>query len=61
MGKLTQLTVRINSTFQIQIDTIRSVTQDLEKVETTIAIKKAKLKNSKDVQEIDRFWQNFKL
>jgi hypothetical protein len=44
----------LNSTFQIQIDAIRSVAQDLEKVETTIALKKAKLKNSKDVQEIDR-------
>jgi len=32
----------LNSTFQIQIDAIRSVAQDLEKVETTIALKKAK-------------------
>jgi len=46
----------LNSTFQIQIVVvaISSVAQDLEKVETTIALKKAKLKNSKDVQEIDR-------
>jgi hypothetical protein len=47
----------LNSSFQIQIVVvvaIRSVAQDLEKVETTIALKKAKLKNSKDVQEIDR-------
>jgi ABC-type Mn2+/Zn2+ transport system ATPase subunit len=34
--------------------TISSVAQDLEKVETTIALMKAKLKNSKDVQEIER-------
>lgn len=46
----------LNCTFQIQIVVvaIRSVAQDLEKVETTIALKKAKLKNSKDIQEIDR-------
>jgi hypothetical protein len=28
--------------------------QDLEKIETTIALKKAKVKNSKDVQETDK-------
>jgi hypothetical protein len=48
----------LNSSFQIQIVVvvvaIRSVAQDLEKVETTIALKEAKLKNRKDVQEIDR-------
>ena len=32
---------KLNSTFQIQIDAIRSVAQDLENVETTIALKKA--------------------
>ncbi len=44
----------LNSTFQIQIVVvvaISSVAQDLEKVETTIALKKAKLKNSKDVRD----------
>lgn len=38
----------INSTFQIQIDAIRSV-DDLENVESLIKQKKELLKNSKDV------------
>jgi hypothetical protein len=43
----------LNSTFQIQIlVAISSVAQELEKVETIIELKKAKLKNTKDVQEI---------
>jgi hypothetical protein len=53
----------LNSSFQIQIVVvvaIRSVAQDLEKVETTIALKKAKLKNRKDVQEIDRLLAELK-
>ena len=45
----------INSTFQIQIDAIRSV-DDLEKVEAIIMQKKALLKNSKDVHESDRLF-----
>ena len=45
----------INSTFQIQIDAIRSV-DDLEKVEAIIMQKKALLKNSKDVHESDRLY-----
>jgi hypothetical protein len=45
----------INSTFQIQIDAIRSV-DDIEKVESIIVQKKALLKNSKDVQETDRLF-----
>ena len=45
----------MNSTFQIQIDAIRSAaTDDLEKVEAIITQKKELLKNSKDIQEIDR-------
>ena len=37
----------VNSTFQLQIDAIRSV-NDIEKVELIILEKKAQLKNSKD-------------
>jgi hypothetical protein len=44
----------INSTFQLQIDAIRSAAQDLEKVEALIMQKKGLLKNSKDIQETDR-------
>jgi len=43
----------VNSTFQVQIDAIRSV-DDMEKVEFIIKEKKALLKNSKDVYESDR-------
>jgi hypothetical protein len=43
----------INSTFQIQLDAIRSV-DDLENVESLIKQKKELLKNSKDVKETDR-------
>jgi hypothetical protein len=43
-----------NSTFQIQIEAIRSAADDLEKVEAIIKQKKALLKNSKDIQETDR-------
>jgi hypothetical protein len=45
----------VNSTFQIQIDAIRSV-NDIEKVESIILEKKALLKNSKDVDEADRLF-----
>ena len=44
----------LNSTFQIQIDTIRSAAQDLEYVEVLIKQKKELLKNSKDIKEMDR-------
>jgi hypothetical protein len=46
----------VNSTFQIQIDAIRSASQDLEKVGFIIIEKKALLKNSKDVHESDRLF-----
>jgi hypothetical protein len=44
----------VNSTFQIQIDAIRSAANDLENVESLIKQKKELLKNSKDIQETDR-------
>jgi hypothetical protein len=44
----------LNSTFQIQIDAIRSAAQDLENVEALIKQKKELLKNSKDLKETDR-------
>ena len=44
----------VNKTLQIQIDAIRSAADDLEEVEDIIAQKKEQLKNSKDIQEIDR-------
>src|SRR5215210_7696043 len=43
----------VNSTFQIQIDAIRSAAQDLENVEALIKRKKELLKNSKDIKETD--------
>jgi hypothetical protein len=43
----------VNKTFQIQIDAIRSVGNDIEQVESIIMQKKALLKNSKDVHESD--------
>ena len=43
----------VNTTFQVQIDAIRSV-DDMEKVEFIIKEKKALFKNSKDVYESDR-------
>ena len=46
---------QINSTFQIQIDAIRSV-DDIEKVESIIMQKKSLLKNSKDVHESERLY-----
>jgi hypothetical protein len=45
----------VNSTFQLQIDAIRSV-DDIEKVEFIIKEKQALLKNSKDVHESDRLF-----
>jgi hypothetical protein len=47
---------QVNSTFQIQIDTIRSAADDLEKVETIIKQKKALLKNSKDISESEELF-----
>jgi hypothetical protein len=44
----------LNSTFQIQIDAVRSAAKDLENVESIIKQKKELLKNSKDIQETDR-------
>jgi hypothetical protein len=44
----------VNSTFQLQIDAIRSVDDDIEKVESIILQKKALLRNSKDVHESER-------
>ena len=41
----------LNSTFQVQIDTIRSAAYDLENVEPLIKQKKELLKNSKSVYE----------
>jgi hypothetical protein len=47
----------VNSTFQLQIDAIRSVdNNDIEKVETIISHKRNLLKNSKDVHETDRLF-----
>lgn len=44
----------VNKTLQIQIDAIRSAAEDLEEVEDIIAQKKELLKDSKDIQEIDK-------
>jgi hypothetical protein len=46
----------VNSTFQLQIDAIRSVDDDIEKVKFIIQEKKALLRNSKDVHESDRLF-----
>ena len=47
----------VNSTFQIQIDVIRAISEyNIEKVESIISQKKAQLKNSKDVHESDRLF-----
>jgi len=46
--------LEVNSTFQLQIDAIRSVDDhDIEKVEFIIKEKKVLLKNSNDVHESD--------
>lgn len=47
---------QVNSTFQLQIDAIRSIDDDIEKVETIISRKRTLLKNSKDVHESDRLY-----
>jgi hypothetical protein len=41
---------------QLQIDAIRSASDDIEEVEAIIAEKKELLKNSKDVYETDRLF-----
>src|SRR5215216_3671026 len=46
----------VNKTLQIQIDAIRSVDDDIEKVDSMILQKKALLKESKDVHEPDRLF-----
>jgi hypothetical protein len=46
----------VNTTFQLQIDAIRSASDDIEKVEFIIKEKKALLKNSNDVYESDRLF-----
>lgn len=47
----------VNSTFQLQIDAIRSIEDDdIENVESFILEKKTLLKNSKDVHESDRLF-----
>jgi hypothetical protein len=44
----------VNSTFQLQIDAIRSVDDDIELLEPIILQKKTLLKNSKEMLESDR-------
>jgi hypothetical protein len=46
----------VNKTFQLQIDAIRSVDDDIEKVEFIILQRRTLLKNSKDVDESDRLF-----
>lgn len=46
----------VNNTFQLQIDVIRSVDNDIEKVECIILQKKALLRNCKVVHESDRLF-----
>jgi hypothetical protein len=47
----------VNSTFQIQINAIRSIGDyDIVKLEAIIKQKKAQLKNSKDVRESERLF-----
>jgi hypothetical protein len=46
----------VNNTFQLQIDVIRSVDNDIEKVECIILQKKALLRNCKDVHEFNRLF-----
>ena len=46
----------VNKTFQMQIDAIRSIEDDIENVESIILEKKALLKNTKDVHESDRLF-----
>jgi hypothetical protein len=45
----------VNKDLQIQIDAIRSVDEDSEKVKSLILLKKTLWKDSKDVHESGRF------
>jgi hypothetical protein len=46
---------QVNSTYQTQIDAIRSIDDyDIEKVESIILQKKEMLKNSKDIRETEK-------
>lgn len=46
----------VNSTFQIQIEAIRTASNDLELIETIIKQKKTQLKNSKDILESEKLF-----
>jgi hypothetical protein len=46
----------VNTTFQVQIDAIRSAADDMEKAESILMQKKDLLKNSKDVHESERLF-----
>jgi hypothetical protein len=46
----------VNTTFQVQIDAIRSTADDMEKAEPILMQKKGLLKNSKDVHESERLF-----
>jgi hypothetical protein len=46
----------VNTTFQVQMDAIRSAADDMEKAESIIMQKKDLLKNSKDVHESERLF-----
>ncbi len=46
----------VNTTFQVQIDAIRSAADDFEKVESLILQKNAQLKNSEDIHESERLF-----
>ena len=49
--------LQVNSTYQIQINSIRSIDDyNIEKVESIINQKKQLLKSSKDIQETDRLF-----
>ncbi|MFL6497259.1 MAG: hypothetical protein ACJ70U_00980 [Nitrososphaera sp.] len=47
---------QVNKAFQLQIDAIRSASNDLEKVEPLIVQKKAQLKKSNDVHESEKLF-----
>ena len=46
----------VNTTFQVQMDAIRSAADDMEKAESILMQKKDLLKNSKDVHESERLF-----
>ena len=46
----------VNKTFQLQIEAISSVNDNIELIESIILQKRALLKNSKDVHESDRLF-----